>query len=114
MQQFFPQVAAARDEKPQVSSWGKDVWMDDEPKNTSVLGLVALVNSTWGKSTDIMLKIKALFIYLFLSLQSQIIKSMLSLKPEERPEAGKLKKDIEECTHTFTTPKNMPNKSNSV
>ncbi|XP_034464968.1 interferon-induced, double-stranded RNA-activated protein kinase isoform X3 [Hippoglossus hippoglossus] len=46
--------------------------------------------------------------------ESQIIKSMLSLKPEDRPEAGKLKKDIEECTHTFTTPKNMPNKSNTV
>ncbi|XP_060942809.1 interferon-induced, double-stranded RNA-activated protein kinase-like isoform X2 [Limanda limanda] len=46
--------------------------------------------------------------------ESQIIKSMLSLKPEDRPEAGKLKKDIEECTHTFTTPKNMPNESNTV
>nr|XP_019954247.1 PREDICTED: interferon-induced, double-stranded RNA-activated protein kinase-like [Paralichthys olivaceus] len=46
--------------------------------------------------------------------ESQIIKSMLCLKPEDRPEAGKLKKDIEECTYKFTTLKNKPHESYSV
>uniref|UniRef100_A0A8D3AE07 non-specific serine/threonine protein kinase n=1 Tax=Scophthalmus maximus TaxID=52904 RepID=A0A8D3AE07_SCOMX len=39
--------------------------------------------------------------------ENQIIKSMLCLKPEDRPEASKLKKDFEEFTQTLTTPKNM-------
>uniref|UniRef100_A0A8C5GB27 non-specific serine/threonine protein kinase n=1 Tax=Gouania willdenowi TaxID=441366 RepID=A0A8C5GB27_GOUWI len=36
--------------------------------------------------------------------ESQIIKSMLCLKPEERPEASKLKKDLEECQRTLAIP----------
>ncbi|KAM8738325.1 interferon-induced, double-stranded RNA-activated protein kinase [Acanthopagrus schlegelii] len=35
-------------------------------------------------------------------LENQIIKSMLCPKPEERPEASKLKMDLEECTRALT------------
>ncbi|XP_039995862.1 interferon-induced, double-stranded RNA-activated protein kinase isoform X2 [Xiphias gladius] len=39
--------------------------------------------------------------------ENHIIKSMLRVKPEDRPEASKLKRDLEECTHTLRTLKNM-------
>lgn len=35
--------------------------------------------------------------------ESQIIKSMLCVNPEDRPEASKLKMDFEECTRTLET-----------
>ncbi|KAL3972246.1 hypothetical protein ACER0C_025595 [Sarotherodon galilaeus] len=39
--------------------------------------------------------------------ESQIIRSMLSMKPEDRPEASKLKSDVEECKRLFMQLKNM-------
>ncbi|XP_073337786.1 interferon-induced, double-stranded RNA-activated protein kinase isoform X2 [Pagrus major] len=46
-------------------------------------------------------------------LENQIIKSMLCAKPEERPEASKLKMDLEECTRALAL-RNMPRDSKSV
>lgn len=47
-------------------------------------------------------------------LQSQIIRSMLSMKPEDRPEASELKNDVEECKRLFMQLKNMKRQSNTV
>lgn len=46
--------------------------------------------------------------------ESQIIRSMLSMKPEDRPEASKLKSDVEECKRLFMQLKNMKRQSNTV
>lgn len=46
--------------------------------------------------------------------ESQIIKSMLCVKPEDRPEASKLKTELEEYAHALYTLKNMHRYSNSV
>ncbi|XP_029306063.1 uncharacterized protein LOC115020250 [Cottoperca gobio] len=40
-------------------------------------------------------------------LENKIIQSMLCVKPEDRPEASKLKMDLEECTRTLTMLKDM-------
>lgn len=47
-------------------------------------------------------------------LQRQIIKSALCVKPEDRPEATKLKTDLEEYTHTFMMLKNTSRDSRTV
>uniref|UniRef100_A0A3B4ZBD9 non-specific serine/threonine protein kinase n=1 Tax=Seriola lalandi dorsalis TaxID=1841481 RepID=A0A3B4ZBD9_SERLL len=46
--------------------------------------------------------------------ENQIIKSMLHVKPEERPEASKLKSDLEEYGHVLHELKNMQRDSKSV
>ncbi|CAK6951764.1 LOW QUALITY PROTEIN: uncharacterized protein LOC128372549 [Scomber scombrus] len=46
--------------------------------------------------------------------ESQIIKSMLCMKPEDRPEASKLKTDLEEYLHTTLMLKNMLRDSKTV
>nr|XP_033469730.1 serine/threonine-protein kinase par-1-like [Epinephelus lanceolatus] len=43
----------------------------------------------------------------YFSLESQIIKSMLCAKPDDRPEASKVKTDLEECASTLTKLKDM-------
>ncbi|KAL7384317.1 hypothetical protein ABVT39_028016 [Epinephelus coioides] len=43
----------------------------------------------------------------YFSLESQIIKSMLCVKPDDRPEASKVKTDLEECASTLTKLKDM-------
>ncbi|KAA8583988.1 hypothetical protein FQN60_015196 [Etheostoma spectabile] len=45
---------------------------------------------------------------------TKIIKSMLCGKPEDRPEASKLKKDLEECTRTYTMFKDMRRNNRTV
>ncbi|KAM6923189.1 interferon-induced, double-stranded RNA-activated protein kinase [Lycodopsis pacificus] len=47
-------------------------------------------------------------------LEIKIIKSMLSEKPEDRPEASKLKMDLEECSQTLTMLKDMRHESRTV
>ncbi|XP_068581168.1 interferon-induced, double-stranded RNA-activated protein kinase isoform X2 [Cebidichthys violaceus] len=47
-------------------------------------------------------------------LEIKIIKSMLSEKPEDRPEASKLKMDLEECSRTYTMLKDMRRDSRTV
>uniref|UniRef100_A0A8C9XL58 non-specific serine/threonine protein kinase n=1 Tax=Sander lucioperca TaxID=283035 RepID=A0A8C9XL58_SANLU len=47
-------------------------------------------------------------------LETKIIKSMLCEKPEDRPEASKLKMDLEECTRTLTMFKDMCRDSRTV
>ncbi|XP_032397475.1 interferon-induced, double-stranded RNA-activated protein kinase isoform X2 [Etheostoma spectabile] len=47
-------------------------------------------------------------------LETKIIKSMLCGKPEDRPEASKLKKDLEECTRTYTMFKDMRRNNRTV
>ncbi|XP_054456187.1 interferon-induced, double-stranded RNA-activated protein kinase [Anoplopoma fimbria] len=46
-----------------------------------------------------------------LQLENQIIKSMLCANPEDRPEASKLKKDLEECSRTLTMLKDTQRES---
>ncbi|XP_042288916.1 interferon-induced, double-stranded RNA-activated protein kinase [Thunnus maccoyii] len=46
--------------------------------------------------------------------ERQIIKSALCVKPEDRPEATKLKTDLEEYTHTFMMLKNTSRDSRTV
>ncbi|XP_030603718.1 interferon-induced, double-stranded RNA-activated protein kinase isoform X2 [Archocentrus centrarchus] len=46
--------------------------------------------------------------------ESQIIRSMLSMKPEDRPEASKLKIELEECKRSFMLLKNMQRESKTV
>ncbi|XP_045926974.1 interferon-induced, double-stranded RNA-activated protein kinase-like isoform X3 [Micropterus dolomieu] len=48
------------------------------------------------------------------SLEDRIIKSTLCMKPEDRPEASKLKMDLEECSHTLKTLKEMRRDSRTV
>ncbi|XP_044070943.1 interferon-induced, double-stranded RNA-activated protein kinase-like isoform X3 [Siniperca chuatsi] len=48
------------------------------------------------------------------SLENRIIKSMLCVKPEDRPEASKLKTDLEECSRTLTTLKDMRRDNKTV
>ncbi|XP_071337245.1 interferon-induced, double-stranded RNA-activated protein kinase-like [Trachinotus anak] len=45
--------------------------------------------------------------------ENQIIKSMLHAKPEDRPEARKLKTDLEECMHALHELKNMQRESSA-
>ncbi|XP_039638994.1 interferon-induced, double-stranded RNA-activated protein kinase-like isoform X3 [Perca fluviatilis] len=45
---------------------------------------------------------------------TKIIKSMLCAKPEDRPEASKLKMDLEECTRTLTMFKDMRRDNRTV
>lgn len=47
-------------------------------------------------------------------LQSQIIKSMLCVKSEDRPEASKVKTELEEYAHALSAQKNMHRDSKSV
>lgn len=47
-------------------------------------------------------------------LQSQIIKLMLCVKPEDRPEASTLKTELKEQAHALYPLKNMPRNNNSV
>ncbi|XP_028458540.1 interferon-induced, double-stranded RNA-activated protein kinase [Perca flavescens] len=47
-------------------------------------------------------------------LETKIIKSMLCANPEDRPEASKLKVDLEECTPTITMFKDMRRDSRTV
>ncbi|XP_068424343.1 interferon-induced, double-stranded RNA-activated protein kinase [Clinocottus analis] len=47
-------------------------------------------------------------------MEMKIIKSMLSQKPEDRPEASKLKTDLEECSQTLTMLKDMRRNSRTV
>ncbi|KAK9541773.1 hypothetical protein VZT92_001793 [Zoarces viviparus] len=47
-------------------------------------------------------------------LEIKIIKSMLSEKPEDRPEASKLKTDLEECSQTLTMLKDVRRDSRTV
>uniref|UniRef100_A0A3Q1EXF0 non-specific serine/threonine protein kinase n=1 Tax=Acanthochromis polyacanthus TaxID=80966 RepID=A0A3Q1EXF0_9TELE len=44
----------------------------------------------------------------------QIIRSMLCMKPEERPEASQLKKEFEDCAHALYTLKQMNRKIRTV
>ncbi|KAF1375919.1 hypothetical protein PFLUV_G00225200 [Perca fluviatilis] len=46
--------------------------------------------------------------------ETKIIKSMLCAKPEDRPEASKLKMDLEECTRTLTMFKDMRRDNRTV
>ncbi|GAA6213995.1 uncharacterized protein LOC108885818 [Lates japonicus] len=46
--------------------------------------------------------------------ENHIIKSTLCVKPEDRPEASKLKKDLEECAHALQELKNMHRDSRTV
>ncbi|XP_040905187.1 interferon-induced, double-stranded RNA-activated protein kinase [Toxotes jaculatrix] len=46
--------------------------------------------------------------------ENQIIKSLLRVKPEDRPEASKLKKDLEDLSDTLTTSKAMSRDSRTV
>ncbi|XP_022046975.2 interferon-induced, double-stranded RNA-activated protein kinase [Acanthochromis polyacanthus] len=46
--------------------------------------------------------------------ESQIIKSMLCVKPEDRPEASKLKTDLEECKQSLVMPEKIQRDSHSV
>ncbi|XP_062286854.1 interferon-induced, double-stranded RNA-activated protein kinase-like [Scomber scombrus] len=46
--------------------------------------------------------------------ESQIIKSMLCVKPEDRPEASTLKTELKEQAHALYPLKNMPRNNNSV
>ncbi|XP_070771788.1 interferon-induced, double-stranded RNA-activated protein kinase isoform X2 [Enoplosus armatus] len=48
------------------------------------------------------------------TLEVRIIKSMLCGKPEDRPEASKLKMDLEECSRTLKTAKDMARESKTV
>ncbi len=41
------------------------------------------------------------FVVVLLLLQNRIVKSMLWVKPEDRPEASQLKVDLEECSRTL-------------
>lgn len=51
---------------------------------------------------------------LFFLFQSQMIKSMLCANPEDRPEASKLKMDLEQWKCSFTKLKTMQCDSNTV
>uniref|UniRef100_A0AAQ5YYQ0 non-specific serine/threonine protein kinase n=1 Tax=Amphiprion ocellaris TaxID=80972 RepID=A0AAQ5YYQ0_AMPOC len=46
--------------------------------------------------------------------ESQIIKSMLCVNPEDRPEASKLKTDMEECKRSLVMPKKIQRDSHTV
>uniref|UniRef100_A0A3P8U9H2 Protein kinase domain-containing protein n=1 Tax=Amphiprion percula TaxID=161767 RepID=A0A3P8U9H2_AMPPE len=58
------------------------------------------------------LALKMFFCYV--SLQYQIIRSMLCMKPEDRPEASQLKKEFEDCAHALYTLKQMNRKIRTV
>uniref|UniRef100_A0A3Q3IT91 Eukaryotic translation initiation factor 2-alpha kinase 2 n=1 Tax=Monopterus albus TaxID=43700 RepID=A0A3Q3IT91_MONAL len=48
------------------------------------------------------------------SLQNQIIKSMLHVKPEDRPEASKVKRELDECANALQMLKNKDRESRTV
>uniref|UniRef100_A0A3P8U7Y0 Protein kinase domain-containing protein n=1 Tax=Amphiprion percula TaxID=161767 RepID=A0A3P8U7Y0_AMPPE len=52
--------------------------------------------------------------FCYVSLQYQIIRSMLCMKPEDRPEASQLKKEFEDCAHALYTLKQMNRKIRTV
>lgn len=70
-------------------------------------------SNTLAAFIDIM-EITVAVLFVFFLFQNQIIKSMLCVKPEDRPEASKLKMDLEECARILTMHKNMHHDNKTV